>query len=175
MNVKINQLEEEIAQLKKDNINIERMAENRAEKLEQYTRRNSVRVFNVEETEGERCEEKVLTIFSKHMKITLPDYAIDRCHRVGNKINREGSNRPRAIIVKFSSYKFRDVVFRNKKLLKGNPAVIKEDLTSTRRDILNHAAKKFEVRNVWTWDGVISVKTANGIRKVTSMDKLADL
>lgn len=92
----------------------------RCVELEQYIRRNNLRMFGMEEVKQENCENRVLTeIIQAKLGIRLPEYAIERAHRVG----RYGSKK-RPIIIKFANYKFRDVVFKNKKLLKGSGIVI---------------------------------------------------
>ena len=100
--------------------------------LEQYTRRNSIRVHGIpEESDKENCEDIVLNFFKEQMNMDIPLADIDRTHRVGKvtpekRITRQsGKTLPRAIIVKFVSYRTRRLVFSKKKDLKGSRHTIR--------------------------------------------------
>ena len=96
-----NQLKKEIASLKKREESLSRiaseakhqasLADRRVNELEQYTRRNNVRVFGVPEEDKEtadQCEAKVLKIF--HDKLGLRNITsqdMEATHRVGAKKN----------------------------------------------------------------------------------------
>ena len=69
--------------------------------LEQYTRRNSIRVFGIPEEANENTNDLIKDLSQKNLGITLTDSDLDRTHRVGPK-NEEGG--PRAIIAKFSRH-----------------------------------------------------------------------
>lgn len=67
------------------------------------------------------------------MNIHLPEHAIDRCHRIGNY--KADSRIPRQIIIKFASYKFRKMVYANKKIIKGTNILVREDLCLARQSV----------------------------------------
>lgn len=134
-------------------------------KLEQYTRRNSVRVFGIAEQAGENLEERVLSVINKNLKINMTNDKIDRIHRIGKKIN----NKTRPIIVKFTSYRYKSEVYKNKKLLKGTKTTIREDLTTSRLQELKQAIEIYGPKNVWTHDGNIIVK--NNIGEIVNITK----
>lgn len=73
--------------------------------LEQYSRRNSIRVFGIQEERGEEnCEVKVLELVNTKLGVDMIcQEDIDACHRVGRP--NVYNNRGRAIIVKFLSRK----------------------------------------------------------------------
>ena len=107
---------------------------------EQYSRRNCIRVFGVPELEKENTDELVCDIAKKHMGVNLKPEHIDRSHRVRRRVERaEGIPRkPRAIIVKLTSYRVRQQLILNKKKLKDNKTGFSmfEDLTATNRSLL---------------------------------------
>lgn len=117
-------IEDRIVKLEKEHFKLRE----RLNSYEQYSRRNCLRVFGVEEEENENVHVKVKNIFDK-MHINTEGH-IDRCHRIGKKFPGKNVNNlkttqktntnNRCIIVKFTSYFKRNEVFKNKKLLKGN-------------------------------------------------------
>jgi len=141
--------------------------ESRLDELEQYGRRNNVRIFGVQENDNEDTNAIVEKVASK-MNVSLPDSAIDRSHRIGSK-----GAFPRPIIVKFTSYAYRSEVFFNKKRLKGTKITVREDLTKTRLKLLKDAAKSYSERNVWSIDGVIMVNV--GLRRPARVKCQEDL
>lgn len=170
----VKQMVVEINKLKEENNNLHKKMECRVTNLEQYSRRNSLRLFGVPDEPNEDTEHKVIDIVSRKMNVELPEFAIDRCHRIG--IRKDNHSKPRQIIVKFTSYKFRNMVFGNKKLLKGSSIIVGEDLCPARQAVYQEAKDKFGSRSVWTRDGVILVKTASeGIKKIYSLDELDKL
>ncbi|KAJ1530209.1 hypothetical protein ONE63_005136 [Megalurothrips usitatus] len=86
------------------------------------------------------------------MGVHLDLSCIDRSHRVG----RMGPH-PRAIIVKFTSYAHRSLMFRAKRLLKGKKVTVREDLTGQRLRLMKNAISEYGERNVWSIDGVILI------------------
>ena len=87
-------------------------------------------------------------IFSK------PNSDIDRVHRVG----RRGLY-PRQMIVKFTSYRAKERVVKNRSKLKGKKGFyVNEDLTSFNLDLLRKARMAGHVQHTWASDGKIVVK-----------------
>ncbi|KAJ8893936.1 hypothetical protein PR048_006537 [Dryococelus australis] len=66
---------------------------------------------------------------------------------------------PRPIIVKFTSYRRRNEVFRAKRFLTKSGVTKSEDLTMERLALLNAAIAKYGLHNVYTADGRIVVKS----------------
>ncbi|KAI4469370.1 l1 transposable element-related [Holotrichia oblita] len=103
--------------------------------LEQYTRRNSIRLFGVPEQENEDTLKLVKEILTEKMELPEICFLIDRCHRLKSKNaskNIATNARPNAIIIKFMSYNAKMSVNQQKKALKGTGWVITDDLTSNR-------------------------------------------
>ena len=110
-----------------------KLAEERSKSNDQYSRRNNIKLFLIEESTdsfelAEKSEEKALRVF--HDKLGLryikPEH-IEAAHRVGKKV--AGKTRP--IIVKFVSRKTKQDVIKNRRKLKhSDPKVVTvEDLT----------------------------------------------
>ncbi|KAL8577578.1 hypothetical protein ACOMHN_044258 [Nucella lapillus] len=91
------------------------LQQEKVDELEQYSRRNSIRVIGVPECEGENTDEITKKIDSE-IGVVVDSSMIDRSHRVGNK---PSGNEPgnRAIIVKFTSYRHKQQLLVAKKKL----------------------------------------------------------
>ncbi|KAE8741065.1 hypothetical protein FOCC_FOCC013403 [Frankliniella occidentalis] len=131
----------------------------KCEELEQYGRRNNVRIFGIAEQRNENTDQLVLDL-AKKLKVNIQLNNIDRSHRVGKPM---GST-PRPIIVKFTSYASKKAVFQAKKLLKGTRTTVREDLTRERLALLKEAIRNYSEKNVWTSDGVIMIKVGENTR-----------
>lgn len=123
----------------------------RVDDLEQYTRRHNLRFLGIPEKPRENTDHVIIDFLKKEMNVTIGESDIDRSHRLGTFI--EGKNRQ--IIVKFISYKIRDCIFKNKKLLKGKQFRVYEDLTKHRLELYKLAMRKHGMKRVWTADGNI--------------------
>lgn len=168
---KVEQVVKDFSRLETENKQMIKDCTTRCVELEQYVRRNNLRLFGVQEVKQENCEIKVLTeVIQGKLGIRLPEYAIERAHRIG-----KSGNKRRPIVIKFANYKFRNMVFTHKKLLKGTGIVIKEDLCSERLEVLKEATNKFGIEKVWTRDGAIMINLGDRIRRIVNTDELAEL
>ena len=86
-------------------------------------------MYGVKENEKEDTDQVVIEFFKKEMKEKLQANDIDRPHRLGKK---QSGSRPRPIIMKFTIYNVRNVIFRKKKILKGKAISITKNLTKKR-------------------------------------------
>jgi exosome complex exonuclease DIS3/RRP44 len=135
--------------------------------LEQYSRRNCLRIFGVPESRDENTDQLVVKV-AKDIGVDLGLCDIDRSHRVGKKI----SNKHRAIICKFVSHNARQAIYSNKKKLKGSKVHIVEDLTKLRLDLYTKVVKKVGPQNAWTLDGNIYASSGGDKYKITSISDL---
>ncbi|XP_046551755.1 uncharacterized protein LOC124261474 [Haliotis rubra] len=133
----------------------------KTDELEQYSRRNSLRISGIKEPkwgeEDENIEEVVLEVLKDVHSDISPTY-IDRCHRVGKKRREQN----RSILVKFVSYWDRNKVIRNKFKLKGkrDNIYINEDLTKYRNHLFKLARdlkKEQRIYSTWTYDGRVYI------------------
>ena len=156
----INSLQIEVSSLKVEVKNLEKKADDQ----EQYSRRNCLLIHGLTETKTEDTDEMVLDVINNKLNIKMSQISIDRSHRLGKR--KGPGQKPRAIIVKFTRYKDRHHVFRNKKLLKGTGISVTESLTLKRMEHLKKAREQHGFANVWTLDGKITFKGNDGNPKV---------
>ena len=89
---------------------------------------------------------------------------IDRSHRLG-PVRGENNPKPRPVILKFCSYRFRKAVFTTKRKLKESGVSVTESLTKQRMKLLNEAQKVVSEGNSWTVNSFIFVKQGRRIIK----------
>ena len=80
--------------------------------MSDQSRRNNLIFTKIDEEENEsweKSEKKVIDVIGEHLNL---DVNIERAHRLGKKNGKTG---PRNIVAKFSSWKDRDMVFRNRR------------------------------------------------------------
>ncbi|KAK5649644.1 hypothetical protein RI129_000673 [Pyrocoelia pectoralis] len=155
----------EIEEVKKSNVTTQEL-----DNLRQYTRRNSLRIFGIKEDINEDVERKMIETFNTYCNVNMKAESIDRCHRIGKP--SDNINKPRAIIVKFTSYRYKNLIYRSKTKFRNTKIVIKEDLTRTRLELYKEACSKFGFKNVWTVDGVIKTKIKGRAVSINKMDDL---
>ena len=151
----------------KEVLELRQQLADRTDELEQYQRRNSLRIFGREETQNEDTDCIAIEV-AKKIGVDLSLADIDRSHRVGPKV--AGKKRP--IIIKFVSYRKRREVFTAKRNLKGQGVTIREDLTKARMQVLRAAIDRFGEKDVWTQDGIIIAKRGNVRHRINSLTEL---
>ena len=72
----------------------------------------------------------------------------------------------RPIIIKFTIYNVRNVIFRKKKILKGKAVTITENLTKNIIIEMKVARETYGFKNVWSQDGKILYTDANDRNKI---------
>ena len=125
------------------------------DRLEQYTRKNSVRAYDIPEEEGEHLQEKMLKVLNDELNVKLNSNDIDIIHRVG----RFSPGKPRAVLIKFMSHKSKELVMRNKR--KATGVKFREDLATNVKKAFDHISinrRNYNVESVWTIDGRIKYK-----------------
>lgn len=163
LNLKIAELSEENCRLR---ARVEAL-ELKADRAEQYSRRNCLRLSGVPEVADECVDDKVLEVASAiGVNLTLED--IDRSHRLGKPRHVASGNRsqtkPRDIIIKFCSYRSRQKMLKNKSEMKNSPfkgSFLNENLSTVRDNLFYQArqlAKNRSIHSTWTFDGTILVK-----------------
>ena len=152
----------------------------RVEELEQYGRRNGVRIHGIKEEKGENTD-KIVTDLAQSIGADITKHALGRSHRVGP----EGGTTPRPIIAKFVGHNHKVELMKHKKNLrelgpKGadgkplNPIYINEDLTKTRVKWAQRARalkKAGKVSDTWTRDGIIFLKIKDSDTVTVTSDK----
>lgn len=143
--------------------------------LEQYSRRNSIRVSGPMNLALPLTTESVIKLLNENINLNTPVDAteIDRAHLIGPK---ESENRP--LLIKFATYASKARVLREKKqLYGGGPGglFISEDLTKVRVELLYHcrqAKKKKAIHGCWTYDGNVLVEARDKIFRIQCLKDL---
>lgn len=127
----------------------------RDDEHEQYSRRNSIRIMGVKESDARPTDDIVLDIAQQH-SIDVDVADIDRSHRVG----RKADDKDRAVLVKFTSYRAKRAFMSKKKEL-GTNLFFNDDLTRIRGEVLYQARKcrkAKRLKGAWSFDGRIFIK-----------------
>lgn len=153
--------------------------EKAAEQTEQYSRRNNLRITGCGETDNENTDDIILKMAADiGSDIQLGD--IDRSHRVG----KPGSHRtrPREVIVKFTSYRARQKLYKMRTALKDSGYAgifLNEDLTKYRSQLLYEARKIVKSENAkgaWSSDGNILIKDYDDtVHRINSLNDLTGI
>ena len=157
-------------------------AESDNDALEQYTRRNSVRISGVpEDFNGENTDGIVLKI-AEELEVPLNPCDIDRSHRVGKVDNKRrsapgASPRHRDIIVKFATYNAKQRLFQKRMDLREieerQNVFVNEDLTRTRSKLLYNARTLMRaktLKSAYSSDGKIFIRDNDDNRLVVKSD-----
>lgn len=151
--------------------------------LEQYTRKNSVRLFGIKEGDQmqESPEQEAIKVFKESLHIEVEENEIEIAHRAG-KFRQEGLRNPRKarpLLIKFLSHKTKSTIMQAKKEFKGTDFWLTEDLTrenAERVKILNGMRRENKIKSVWTIDGKIKVRKLNdSVVMINSRDDIGQL
>ena len=127
------------------------------DRLEQYSRRENIRVFGVAETADELTNDITGCIVkvAADMGVAITERDISVSHRIGKKT---GTKR-RPIIAKFVRRDTKTAIMRNKRNLKGldsyKSVFVNDDLTTMRSKLVYELKRDGSVTRVWTMNGKI--------------------
>ncbi len=160
---------EEIKKLKSE---VETLAD-KLNDIEQYGRRDSVRVFNVpdnaDKSLGETVSCDVINKLPRDARFDIEEDTV-RYHRVG----RANPGKPCPVIIKFISYKKKMIFLKSRRVFKGCKITVADDLTGVNYNRLKEARDMDIVQNAWSWDGVLYAQVT-GIRKPVRFRKPSEL
>ena len=134
------------------------------DKLEQYGRRESIRIAGVPEDDNENTDtsitrQKVIDTLKK-IDVDITHESISASHRIGKKNSRYHRN----IICKFVSRQPKELVMKNRAKIKGTDIFINEDLTPLRSKLLTYIKTKVQnvnQKSVHSIGGKIACKFTN--------------
>ena len=140
--------------------------ESKVDDQEQRSRNYCLLFHGIPENVNEKTDDIALEIMNTDLGLNdVAECEIQRSHRLGQKVTERRNLRsnaatahPRPIIVRFSNFKTRMRVFKNKKSLKGQNISITENLTRLRVELLKKAGAKYGRDKVWTHEGRIMTK-----------------
>ena len=127
-----------------------------ADRMEQYSRRNSVLIHGVPEEKREDTDSLVIETVEEKMGLDISSPDTDRTHRISAPPKQSTKFRP--VFVKFVRSNNLRKIYINQKLLKGTKVSITESLTAQRVAKLKEAREKFGFKNVWSNNGRIIYK-----------------
>nr|KAG5693352.1 hypothetical protein BaRGS_017645 [Batillaria attramentaria] len=134
------------------------------DRMEQYSRRETIRIVGVKEEEEEDVEKKVLEIFKETGAEVSPD-DISVCHRIGK------GKRGRPILAKFVSRKKKKEVMRKKKALREKDryknVYLNDDLTQLRARLLKMVKEASHIDKAWVVEGKILLHSQVSARAAT--------
>ena len=175
---KIKTLETENTQLKQDLKDAKSDFDDRLNDLEQYDRRNSLRISTPWVESREENTDAMVHEIAWNCGVSLPPWAIDRSHRVG----KPKQNKPRDILVKFTGYRPREAVFNARANLGRSKIYINEDLTAKNSELFYQARclkKQGKIDSAETRDGRLFVNKFKGdpfktIKNITELNDVAN-
>lgn len=178
--VALEETEERVAALEERVLMLETLAQTQEDKqddLEQYTRRNSLRISGISETPSEDIYTITMETLNTSLALNPPLEIshIDRLHRVGRP---KTNGTPRQVLVKFTSYQHRQKVMTKRSALKttSSPLYINEDLTKKRDDLLwccRMAKRNHQLKECWTSDGRVLIKDlSDNIHRINNKSQL---
>lgn len=143
---------------------------NECDNMEMRSRRKMLLFHGVPDAKDGDTVEVVTGVINKHLSsLCLQPEHISRVHRMG----RLSPNKPRPILVKFSSVQVRDEVWFSKTGLKGTGVTVSEFLTKRRHRIFVAAREKLGISKCWTSGGRIVALGDDGKRhSITSLEDL---
>ncbi|KAJ8964901.1 hypothetical protein NQ314_004540 [Rhamnusium bicolor] len=107
LETKINTLEKQMSNIQGENEKLHLKVDN----LEQFSKRNQLRVFGVPESNNENLKEILQVIFENKMEVNGSQ--LEYCYRLG-QYNKEAKY-PRPILATFIDAQQRNLIFNNKK------------------------------------------------------------
>ncbi|CAH1171080.1 unnamed protein product [Phaedon cochleariae] len=143
--------------------------EKKFDNIEQISKRQNLRIFNVKETKNENVRDDLIQFLNSKMSLNIKSSDMELCYRIGR---RDEGNRmkPRGIFLTLKSYDMKQAIYSKKRLLKGTGVVIREDLTKLRLNIFSRTIENTSLKNVWTDEGNIYVNHNNKIIILKSED-----
>lgn len=128
---------------------------------EMHARRKVLLLHGLPEASDEQVEKSTCDVFHKHLKLlNIDSSSIDVCHRIGVK-----KDKPRPILVRFTTMKHKNLVWTSKTNLKGSGFTITEFLTKPRQELFVAARKHFGMKYCWTADGAVVIALPDKSRK----------
>ena len=139
------------------------------DELEQYGRRQNLRIHGIPESANESTDEMILSLANDKMKVVPPLKLeeIQRSHRVGKSLP-QNQGKPRPILVRFGGYRSRAKLGQRecRARLRGSGVYLSEDLTRQRATLAWQARKAKRdghILDTWVHDGKVLSKNKNGL------------
>ena len=173
------QQEEEISSLKEEL----KESKKRHNHLEQYSRRNNIRIRGVQVERGENCKQIVVEFLNQKLKdgtgqsLNIQPCDIDAAHPLPQRRRNTEATPSPMIIVKFLGREPRDAIMRARRSLKGSNYTIMEDLTAPNAELLRKLKDSPAIDSAWSWEGKVfalprGADSLNGKKKFDILDNI---
>ena len=142
---------------------------------EQYSRKNNIRIYGLEENPDENLQEKIIGLAKEELGVEIKDKEIEIAHRIGQ--TRRSQSKPRAVIIKFLSNKSKMQLLSKRKLLKGKSIAVMEDMASDLAKRLKKFKDKSSVEKAWFVNGKIRFiqRGDTGIQELRGWNHLSNI
>lgn len=175
---RISALEQENVALKNRVVKLETAMDS----ADQYSRRNCLTISGIPETENENTDALVMEL-ARAIDVDLDIEQIDRTHRLCRPSTRDSPrNKPRAIIIKFATYRARQKLYKARTLTKDRNyrgVFINEHLTKARSELLYEARRRVkskQLKSAWSSDGTVLIKFNNEtVARINDKNELPEL
>lgn len=131
------------------------------DKLQQYGRKENIRISGIPEEEGEDLK-AVIVKLGEDIGVTVQKNSINVAHRAGRKIG----DKPRMVLCRFTSRDVKHDLLVKRAELKKNDSTksvyVNEDLTPLRLKLLYKARSVEGVKAAYTREGIIHCQLHNG-------------
>lgn len=118
--------------------------------LENYQRRENLRITGLPERNGEDPIEVVKKFF-KENAFSVPGEKIHVAHRIGPK----SRDKPRPLLIRFADRKTKDDVVRARRTLKGSGKTISEDVSRLTIQTLMRVQRSDGIQRSWIWNAKV--------------------
>lgn len=135
---------------------------------------NSIVIYGLQEEDGERIEDKACVFIKDKVKVNITLNDIDYCSRLGRK-QADSANRARPTLVRLTRRWQRNIIYNNKKVLKGTGYVIGEMLLREKLRLLKSVQNIVDKKLTWTWQGNVFVFVNNRRYHIDSEQRLGEV
>ena len=148
------------------------------DRLEQYGRRDNVRIYGLEETRNENTTEKVNELAADiGVAITANDISVS--HRLPQS-GKRAAGKAKPIIVKFVRRSTKQLLMRSKKELRNKEnrknVYVEEDLTPLRSRMARSLRGDPGIKTVWSIDGrIFAIRKKDGKEEKVVIESAQDL
>ena len=148
------------------------------DRLEQYGRRDNIRIYGLEETRNEDTTEKVVKL-AADIGVTITANDISVSHRLP-QTGKRAVSKAKPIIVKFVRRSTKQLLMRSKKELRKKEnrknVYVEEDLTPLRSRMVRALRGETGIKTVWSIDGrIFAIRMKDGKEEKVVIDSAQDL
>lgn len=166
INTSLNKLRDDVKQLNEDMLTLNR----KVKSTELKRNCNAILIHGLKE-EKSCLYTEVIELIQNKIGIQLNKDNINQCYRVGKK---RQNNKPRPVLVHFCQRWMRDMVFYDKKKLKGSCFMFTEVLTVDNLKLLKKA-RELVGNSAWTYGGLVYVADIDGKKLISSESNLINI